>query len=282
MSHPELHPRLLAPLLARAFEEDLGQAGDLTTDAIVAQGQRATATIAVRSPGVIAGLTVAAAAFTQFDPDIRFEAMVTDAGVVEAGETLARIEGSARTLLTVERTALNLLGRLSGIATATAAMVDAVAGTGAKIVCTRKTTPGLRALEKYAVRMGGGSNHRFGLYDAVLIKDNHIAVAGGVAQAVALVTDRVGHLVKVEVEVDSLEQLDVVLGLGRVDVVLLDNFSPAELRTAVQRVNGRLVTEASGGITAATVRAVAESGVDLISVGWLTHSAPNLDVGLDF
>ncbi|MFN0027224.1 MAG: carboxylating nicotinate-nucleotide diphosphorylase [Acidimicrobiales bacterium] len=282
MNHPELHPRLLAPLLTRAFEEDLGQAGDLTTDAIVSPGQQATATIAVRSPGVIAGLGVAAAAFSHFDPDLRFEAVVADGDAVAAGTCLARLDGSARTLLTVERTALNLLGRLSGIATATAVMVSAVAGTGAKIVCTRKTTPGLRALEKYAVRMGGGSNHRFGLYDAVLIKDNHIAVAGGVAQAVARVAERVGHLVKVEVEVDSLEQLDVVLGLDRVDVVLLDNFSPADLRTAVQRVGGRLVTEASGGITAATVRAVAETGVDLISIGWLTHSAPNLDVGLDF
>ncbi len=282
MSPSELHPRLLAPLLARAFEEDLGQAGDLTTDAIVGEGEQAAASIAVRAPGVIAGLTVAAAAFEQFDPSVRFEALVADGDRVEAGGPLARVEGSARTLLSVERTALNLLGRLSGIATATAAMVNAVAGTGAKIVCTRKTTPGLRALEKYAVRMGGGSNHRFGLYDAVLIKDNHIAVAEGVAQAVARVANRVGHLVKVEVEVDSLAQLEVVLGLDRVDVVLLDNFSPADLWTAVQLVDGRLVTEASGGITAATVRAVAETGVDLISVGWLTHSAPNLDVGLDF
>ncbi len=282
MNQAELHPRLLAPLLARAFEEDLGQAGDLTTDAIVAPGQRATASIAVRAPGVIAGLTVAAAAFEHFDPNVRFEAMVSDGAAVPAGACLARLEGAARTLLTVERTALNLLGRLSGIATATAAMVNAVAGTSAKIVCTRKTTPGLRALEKYAVRMGGGSNHRFGLYDAVLIKDNHIAVAGGVAEAVARVTDRVGHLVKVEVEVDSLDQLEVVLNLARVDVVLLDNFSIADLRAAVQRVDGRLVTEASGGITAATVREVAETGVDLISVGWLTHSAPNLDLGLDF
>ena len=264
-----------------ALAEDLGQAGDLTTDAIVGADQRSTASIGVRTDGIIAGLTVAKAAFALYDSTVQFVPLVEEGERVRAGQMLARLDGPARSLLTVERTALNLLGRLSGIATATAGMVSAVAGTKAKIVCTRKTTPGLRALEKYAVRMGGGSNHRFGLYDAVLIKDNHIAVAGGVAAAVARVTQRVGHLVKVEVEVDSLAQLDIVLGLDRVDVVLLDNFPLDELRAAVDRVAGRLITEASGGITAERVGAVAATGVDLISVGWLTHSAPNLDVGLD-
>lgn len=276
-----LHPHLLEPLLRWAFAEDLGQAGDLTTEATIRADQQAAATIAVRSDGVVAGLPVAQAAFSFYDPSLRFTALVRDGDRISAGSALATVEGSARSLLTAERTALNLLGRLSGVATATASMVKLVAGTGAKIVCTRKTTPGLRALEKYAVRIGGGSNHRFGLYDAVLIKDNHIAVAGGIAEAVAGVADRVGHLVKVEIEVDSLEQLDVVLGLRRVDVVLLDNFSLENLRTAVRRVDGRLITEASGGITRERVRAVADCGVDLISMGWLTHSAPTLDVGLD-
>ena len=282
MTDHAVHPLALEPLLRAAFAEDLGQAGDLTTDATVLAGDTAAATVGLRADGTIAGMPVAEAAFRLYDPSLRLTALVADGDGVAAGTELARIEGPARSLLTAERTALNLLGRLSGIATATATMVELVAGTGASIVCTRKTTPGLRALEKYAVRMGGGSNHRFGLYDAVLIKDNHVAVAGGVAEAVRRVAGRVGHLVKVEVEVDSLEQLDVVLGLERVDAVLLDNFSLDDLRTAVQRVDGRLITEASGGITRERVRAVAECGVDLISMGWLTHSAPNLDVGLDF
>lgn len=282
MTDHAVHPLALEPLLRAAFAEDLGQAGDLTTEATVRADERAVATVGLRSAGTIAGLPVAEAAFRLYDPTLTFTALAADGDTAAAGTKLARVEGPARSVLTAERTALNLLGRLSGIATATATMVELVAGTGAAIVCTRKTTPGLRALEKYAVRMGGGSNHRFGLYDAVLIKDNHIAVAGGVAEAVSRVAGRVGHLVKVEVEVDSLEQLEVVLGLERVDAVLLDNFTLEDLGTAVQRVDGRLITEASGGITRERVRAVAECGVDLISMGWLTHSAPNLDVGLDF
>ena len=276
-----LHPLAIEPLLRVAFAEDLGSAGDLTTQATVPNGAMARGSVGVRSDGVVAGLAVAESAFRLYDPRVVFTALVADGDHVRAGTSLANVHGPARSLLTAERTALNLVGRLSGIATATAHMVNAVAATRAKIVCTRKTTPGLRALEKYAVRMGGGSNHRYGLYDAVLIKDNHVAVAGGVAEAVGRVAERVGHLVKVEVEVDSLDQLDVVLGLARVDAVLLDNFSLEDLRTAVQRVGGRLITEASGGITGAQVTAVAETGVDLISMGWLTHSAPNLDVGLD-
>lgn len=276
-----LHPLLVEPVLRRAFEEDLGRAGDLTTDAIVPDGLVAEGRIVARVAGTVAGLDVAAQAFRLYDAEVTLAPLVDDGATVAAGTVLAQLSGPARSLLTAERTALNLLGRLSGIATATRGMVDVVAGTGARIVCTRKTTPGLRALEKYAVRMGGGSNHRFGLDDAVLIKDNHVAIAGAVAEAVERVAGRVGHLVKVEVEVDSLEQLDVVLGLTRVDAVLLDNFTPVDLRAAVERVAARLVTEASGGINPETVRAVAETGVDLISVGWLTHSAPNLDVGLD-
>jgi nicotinate-nucleotide pyrophosphorylase (carboxylating) len=276
-----MHPLSLEPLLRAAFAEDLGSAGDLTTEATVPAGATAEGSVGVRSAGVLAGLPVAEAAFRLYDPSVRFVATAADGMTIPAGTSVATVAGPARSLLTAERTALNLVGRLSGIATATASMVEAVAGTGADIVCTRKTTPGLRTLEKYAVRCGGGSNHRFGLYDAVLVKDNHIAVAGGVAEAVAGVARRVGHLVKVEVEVDSLEQLEVVLGLDRVDAVLLDNFSLEDLRTAVARIDGRLVTEASGGITRDRVRAVAETGVDLISMGWLTHSAPNLDVGLD-
>jgi nicotinate-nucleotide pyrophosphorylase (carboxylating) len=241
----------------------------------------AVGTIGARREGVIAGLGIACRAFTLYEPAIVVEPLVADGASVCAGTVLARLSGPARGMLTAERTALNLLGRLSGIATATRAMVDAVAETGAAIVCTRKTTAGLRALEKYAVRAGGGANHRFGLDDAVLIKDNHVAIAGGARAALDRVRGHVGHLVKIEIEVDSLAQLEDVLAHGGADVVMLDNFTPDELRTAVGVVDGRLVTEASGGIRPEAVRAVAESGVDLISVGWLTHSAPNLDVGLD-
>ena len=203
-----------------------------------------------------------------------------DGDDVPPGGTIATLTGKARALLTAERTALNLMGRLSGIATATRALVREVEGTRARIVCTRKTTPGLRVLEKHAVKLGGGFNHRFGLDDAVLIKDNHIAVAGGVRPAVERVRAAIGHMVKVEVEVDTLDQLDELLGLP-VDVVLLDNMDPDRLRRAVRMVDGRLLTEASGNVTLATVRAIAETGVDMISCGWLTHSAPNLDLGLD-
>jgi nicotinate-nucleotide pyrophosphorylase (carboxylating) len=272
---------LVEPLVRAALAEDLGRAGDLTTDAIVPADHRAEGTIGARRDGVVAGLGVAALAFTCYEPAIAVEPLVADGTAVCAGTVLARLRGPARGLLTAERTALNLLGRLSGIATATRSMVDAVEGTGASIVCTRKTTAGLRALEKYAVRAGGGANHRFGLDDAVLIKDNHVAIAGGVREALDRVRGHVGHLVKIEIEVDSLAQLADVLAHGGADVVMLDNFTPDELRTAVAMVDGRLVTEASGGIRPEAVRAVAETGVDLISVGWLTHSAPNLDVGLD-
>jgi len=219
--------------------------------------------------------------FGLLDPAVQFERAVADGDVVPAQTTLARISGPARAILTGERTALNLLGHLSGVATATRALVHAVAGTHAGIVCTRKTTPGLRALEKYAVRCGGGSNHRFGLDDAVLIKDNHLVAAGGVQPAIERARAMVGHLVKIECEVQTIAQLEEAL-LARADAILLDNMTPAELAEAVKRIRGRAISEASGGITLETVRAVAESGVNLISVGWITHSAPSLDVALDF
>ena len=268
-------------LVRRALAEDLGRAGDLTTDAIVEAGAVARAAVLARREGRVAGLDAALQAFVLLDPEVRIERLAADGDDVGAGAALARLAGRARALLTAERTALNLLGRLCGIATATRDLVRLVAGTGARIADTRKTTPTLRALEKHAVRCGGGVNHRFGLDDAVLIKDNHLAVAGSVRQAVERARARVGHLVKIEVEVDTLAQLEEALAVG-VDAVLLDNMDPVTLRRAVALVAGRAVTEASGGVRPETVRAIAETGVDLISVGWLTHSAPALDVALDF
>jgi nicotinate-nucleotide pyrophosphorylase (carboxylating) len=235
---------------------------------------------AARQPGRIAGLDCARLAIAAMDPQARFETVTPDGADVEAGAVLARVEGGARALLSAERVALNLFGRLSGVATLTRAYVGAVQGTKARIVCTRKTTPGLRALEKYAVRCGGGVNHRFGLDDAILIKDNHVAACGGIAPALERARAAAGHLMKIEIEVDSLQQLDQALPF-RPDVIMLDNFSLADLRQAVARVAGAVPLEASGGITLASVRAVAETGVDAISVGALTHSAPVLDIGLD-
>lgn len=272
---------MLEPLVRAALLEDLGRAGDLTTDAIVPNEQRTTTVLAARQPGVVAGLDLAALAFRLLDPDVTISVQRADGSAVVAGDVVATVSGPARAILTGERTALNFLSRLSGIATATRAIVDAIDGHRAKIVCTRKTTPGLRAVEKYAVRAGGGSNHRFGLDDAVLIKDNHIAVAGGIRPAIEHVRSNVGHLVKIEIEVDTLAQLEEALGLAP-DAVLLDNMTLDELRRAVAMVAGRAITEASGRITAATAPAVAATGVDLISIGWLTHSAPILDIGLDY
>ncbi|CAO3361816.1 carboxylating nicotinate-nucleotide diphosphorylase [Azospirillum melinis] len=275
-----LHPLTVEPIVRAALAEDLGRAGDITTDSIIPAGAVATARIAARKDGRVAGLEAALIAFRLLDPGISVTVERTDGDDVPPGGTIATLTGKARALLTAERTALNLMGRLSGIATATRALVREVEGTKTRIVCTRKTTPGLRVLEKHAVKLGGGFNHRFGLDDAVLIKDNHIAVAGGVRPAVERVRAAIGHMVKVEVEVDTLDQLDELLGLP-VDVVLLDNMDPDTLRRAVRMVDGRLLTEASGNVTLATVRAIAETGVDMISCGWLTHSAPNLDLGLD-
>lgn len=267
-------------LVSRALAEDLGRGPDWTTDCILPEGQTARARLVAREEGRVAGVALAVEAFRQLDPDCQVLVLVQDGQDAAQGAAILEVEGSARALLTAERTALNFLGRLSGVATATRAMVRAVEGTRARIVDTRKTTPGLRVLEKYAVRCGGGFNHRFGLDDAVLIKDNHRALAGGVRPALERVRGQVGHTVKVELEVDTLDELREALELG-VDAVLLDNMSPAVLRQAVELVGGRAVCEASGGIALETVRAVAESGVDLISSGALTHSARCLDVSLD-
>jgi nicotinate-nucleotide pyrophosphorylase (carboxylating) len=269
------------PLVRTALLEDLGRAGDVTADAIVPADQRATLIMRARQPGVVAGLDIARCAFQIVSPAVTLNAERGDGSEVAPGQIIATIEGPARGLLTGERTALNFLCHLSGVATATASLVAAISGTNAHIVCTRKTTPGLRTLEKYAVRAGGGSNHRFGLDDAVLIKDNHIALAGDIGTAVARAKARAGHLVKIEVEVDTLSQLEHALALG-VDAVLLDNMSVEQLGEAVAMTDGKAITEASGGITAATAPAIAATGVDLISVGWLTHSAAALDIGLDY
>lgn len=275
-----LYPLVYEPLVEQALVEDLGRAGDLTSDAVVPARLETEARIVARRAGRIAGLEVAAAAFRKLDPAVEVIFESRDGEDAAAGATLAVVRGRARALLSAERTALNFLGHLSGVATVTRDVVAKVAGTGARVVCTRKTTPLLRALEKWAVRAGGGSNHRFGLDDAVLIKDNHRAIAGSAAEAVMCARRSVGHLVKIEIEVDDLEELEAILALG-VDAVLLDNMTPAQLRAAVEIVAGRAITEASGGITPQTARAMAESGVDLLSIGWLTHSAPVLDVALD-
>lgn len=275
-------PQLMieAPVRA-ALLEDLGRAGDITTDAIVPPGARAETALVARQPGIVAGLDVAALAFRLVDPAIEIRIVRPDGSRLQPGDRIAVIAGPTRGILTAERVALNFLGHLSGVASATATLVAAVAGHKARICCTRKTLPGLRALQKYAVRAGGGVNHRFGLDDAVLIKDNHVAAAGGVAAAIRAARAGVGHLVKIEVEVDSLEQLDEAMATG-VDAVLLDNMTPPTLAEAVRRVAGRAVTEASGRITPATAPSIAASGVDLISAGWLTHSASVLDIGLDW
>lgn len=281
MSLPTLPRILIEPLVRMALLEDLGRAGDLTTDAIVPVGHQATALVVARQQEIVAGLDLARLAFELIDPTIEMRVEHNDGAVVGPGDMIATLSGPARGILTGERVALNLLCRLSGIATATASVVAAVQDYEAKIVCTRKTTPGLRAVEKYAVRVGGGSNHRFGLDDAVLIKDNHIAIAGGVTEALKRAKSGVGHLVKIELEVDTLDQLREALDQG-IDAVLLDNMSPDSLREAVAIVAGRAVTEASGRITPATAPSVASTGVDLISIGWLTHSVSILDIGLDF
>ncbi|TPJ38214.1 carboxylating nicotinate-nucleotide diphosphorylase [Mesorhizobium sp. B2-6-5] len=271
---------IMEPIVRSALLEDLGRAGDITSDAIIPSDRKATFALNARQSGVVAGLDLVMFAFLLVDPGISMQLRCREGGKVSAGETIAIVNGPARSLLTAERTALNFLSRLSGIATATAALVNAVRGHKAKIVCTRKTTPGLRALEKYAVRAGGGANHRFALDDAVLIKDNHIAVAGDIRTAIERARGAVGHMVKIEIEVDTLDQLEMALQAS-VDAVLLDNMSLEDLAQAVTLVGGRAITEASGRVTLKTAPAIAATGVDLISVGWLTHSAPILDIGLD-
>lgn len=266
--------------VVEALREDLGRGGDLTSEGTVPEGARAQGRLIARAPGVVAGLEVALFTFQALDPHLQFQLCTTDGSRVEGGTTLATLQGDARALLAAERTALNFLGHLSGIATTTRAVVESLEGTGTQVVCTRKTTPGLRGLEKYAVRMGGGQNHRTGLDDGILIKDNHRALAGGVKPAVEGARSRAGHMVRVELEVDSLEELKEGLALG-VDAFLLDNMELDELRQAVELAGNAATLEASGGITPDSARAVAETGVHLLSLGWLTHSAPSLDVALD-
>ena len=271
---------LIEPVVRMALAEDLGRAGDVTAQACIPEGARMRAVFAARKPGVLAGIDCVRLAVLAMDPGASIQLKLRDGDAFEAGAVLAEIEADARAFLAAERTALNLLGRMCGIATLTRAYVEAVAGTKARIADTRKTTPGLRALEKHAVLCGGGVNHRFGLDDAILIKDNHVAVCGGVGEAVRQARAAVGHLMKVEVEVDGLDQLDEALAAGP-DVIMLDNFTLPMLREAVARTAGRITLEASGGVNLETVRGIAETGVDVISVGALTHSAPALDVGLD-
>lgn len=273
---------LIEPVVRRALEEDLGRAGDATTDAVVPTDAQADALMNAREAGVAAGLDCAALAFEMIDPELEIEWLVGDGARIAPGDGLMRIAGSARSVLQAERVALNFAGRLSGIATLTRAYADAIAHTGAKIADTRKTTPGLRALEKRAVRLGGGANHRFGLDDAILIKDNHIAAGGGVRAVLERAKAWAGHMMTIEIEVDTLEQLEEALSAGVAQNILLDNMAPETLREAVRITAGRAVLEASGGVTLDTVAAIAETGVDYISSGALTHSVRVLDLGLDF
>ena len=281
MSDFYLSPLLFEKAVRAALEEDLGRAGDITTLACIPAGRKAVAVLAPRKPGVICGLAVAEAAFRIVDPSVAFEYLAADGDAITTPRTaVARISGDARAILTAERTALNFVSHMSGVATATSRLVALTRHTKAKVICTRKTTPNLRALEKYAVRCGGGMNHRFGLDDAVLIKDNHIAVCGGIRQALEAAKAYAGHMVKIEIEVDNLEQLKEVIAEGA-DIVLFDNMSPEDMRKGVDMIAGRMKTEASGGISAESAKAVAESGVDMLSSGALTHSSPILDIGLD-
>jgi nicotinate-nucleotide pyrophosphorylase (carboxylating) len=276
-----LSPLAIDEAVQRALDEDLGRAGDITSIATIPETAPARAIMVARQAGVIAGLPLAVATFRKLSPDIRIEAHCRDGATVAAGVKVLTISGPARAVLAGERAALNFVGRLSGIATLTSDHVRHTAGSHLRICCTRKTTPGLRALEKYAVRCGGGFNHRFGLDDAILIKDNHIAVAGGIRPVLQRARAHIGHLVKVEIEVDTLDQLREVLDTGLADVVLLDNMDIATLAEAVKLADGRVVLEASGGVTQGSIAKIAATGVDYASSGALTHSAPNLDVALD-
>ena len=281
MTIPSLPTVMLEPLVRAALLEDLGRGGDITTDAVVPAQARAETALVARQAGVVAGLDLAALAFRLVEPAIEIRIERPDGTRLAPGDRVATIEGPARGVLTAERVALNFLGHLSGVASATATLVDAVKGHKARICCRRKTMPGLRVVQKYAVRVGGGANHRLGLDDAVLIKDNHVAAAGSIKAAILAARSSVGHLVKIEVEVDTLAQLEEALAVG-IDAVLLDNMKPDELAKAVRMIDGRAIAEASGRITPATAPAIAAAGVDLISAGWLTHSASVLDIGLDW
>jgi len=277
---PALPAVMIEPLVRATLLEDLGRAGDLTSDAIIPAQATVKLKLAARQQGVLAGLDLARAAFRVMDPDVAVSIVREDGARLSPGDEIAVIHGNARAMLGAERTALNFLCHLSGIASATASIADAIRSYGTRVSCTRKTAPGLRAVQKYAVRVGGGSNHRYGLDDAVLIKDNHIVVAGSVSEAVRRARAFVGHMVRIQLEVDTLEQLEEALATG-VEAVLLDNMSPEMLREAVRMTGGKVITEASGRITAQTAPEIAATGVDLIAVGWITHSAPVLDIGLD-
>lgn len=279
---PSLPDIMLEPLVRAGLLEDLGRGGDLTTNALIGPDDKVRVVMRSREDGVLAGLDLARLSFHLIDPSLSFQRMKTEGEALAAGDIVAVVEGSARAILTGERVGLNFLSHLSGIATATANIVRGMAGTKARLCCTRKTMPGLRAIQKYAVRAGGGVSHRMGLDDAILIKDNHIALVGSVQEAVARARAAAGHMVKIEVEVDTPEQLRALLAGEKVDAVLLDNMSLADLRTCVEMIDGRLLVEASGGITPQTAPAIAQTGVDLLSVGWLTHSVKALDFGLDF
>ena len=281
--HPDafLSPLAIDAAVRRALDEDLGRAGDITSMATIPETTKAHAVLVARQAGVIAGLPLASATLHKLAPDIEIAAHCRDGAQIQRGTHLLTIAGPARAILCAERTALNFVGRLSGIATLTADHVRRTAGTDLRICCTRKTTPGLRALEKYAVRCGGGFNHRFGLDDAILIKDNHIAVAGGIRPVLKRARAHAGHLVTIEIEVDTLTQLREVLDTGLADVVLLDNMDIPTLTEAVKIAEGHVVLEASGGVTLESIAAIAATGVDYVSSGALTHSAPNFDVALD-
>ncbi|MBA3362504.1 MAG: carboxylating nicotinate-nucleotide diphosphorylase [Acidimicrobiia bacterium] len=276
-----MHQSQYQHIIDRALAEDLGSAGDISSEGAIPSDATAAAHVVARQEGTLAGLEVARQVFLTIDPATEVRLLKNDGGRVPSEAKLITVAGASRSLLMAERTALNLLGMMSGVATATARLVAAVAGTNARVADTRKTLPGLRVLQKYAVRMGGGINHRFGLFDAVMIKDNHLIAAGSVRSAVESARSRVGHAVTIEVEVTSVEQLKELLVVGA-DIVLLDNMSPELLREAVALVDGQMLTEASGGVTPETIRAIAETGVDIISSGWITHSAPNFDLALDF
>lgn len=276
-----LSPLLIEDIVRAALKEDLGHGHDITSQSVVPGDAEARAQFVAREAGILAGLVPALSAFTYTDPDFDIAVHKQDGEFIDKGDVIAEVSGPARAVLSAERTALNILTHLSGIATLTAHYVQAIDGTSAQIADTRKTLPGLRAFQKYAVTCGGGMNHRFGLDDAILIKDNHIAIAGGIDEALNAAKSNAGHMVKIEIEVDTLDQLDAVLKNGNADIVMLDNFSIEDLKAAVSKVNGALVTEASGGVNLETVRAIAETGVDIISVGALTHSAPALDIALD-
>ena len=276
-----LSPHAIDEAVARALNEDLGRAGDITSIATIPETTKTHAVMVARQAGVIAGLPLAVATFQKLSPDLQIHAYVRDGAAVAAGVHVLMLIGPARAVLAGERTALNFVGRLSGIATLTSEYVRHTAGTKLRICCTRKTTPGLRALEKYAVRCGGGFNHRFGLDDAILIKDNHIAVAGGARTALERARAHIGHLVTIEIEVDTLDQLREVLDTGLANVVLLDNMDIATLTEAARLTDGRVVLEASGGITLESIAKIATTGVDYVSSGALTHSAPNFDIALD-